>query len=71
MLPDTRPVRAGEELDWTRLEAWLRDRLPAPAVPEHDRRERHRFVNGQTSDARFARLWDRVTYLARRAKAAL
>src|SRR4029453_18747235 len=36
---DTRPVRAGEELDWTRLEAWLRDRLPAPALPEHDRRE--------------------------------
>jgi aminoglycoside phosphotransferase (APT) family kinase protein len=24
---DTRPVRAGEELDWSRLEAWLRDRL--------------------------------------------
>ena len=37
---DTKPVRAGEELDWTRLEAWLRDRLPAPTLPEHDLRER-------------------------------
>ena len=34
------PVRAGEELDWTRLEAWLRDRLPAPSIPAPDLRER-------------------------------
>jgi aminoglycoside phosphotransferase (APT) family kinase protein len=40
MALDTRPVREGEALDWTRLEAWLRDRLPAPSVPSHDRRER-------------------------------
>ena len=38
--PDTKPVRAGEELDWTRLEAWLRDRLPASSIPAHDLRER-------------------------------
>jgi len=28
MALDTNPVRAGEALDWPRLEAWLRDRLP-------------------------------------------
>ena len=27
MIGDTRPVRPGEELDWPRLEAWLRQRL--------------------------------------------
>jgi aminoglycoside phosphotransferase (APT) family kinase protein len=37
---DTRPVRAGEQLDWTRLESWLRERLPRPDLPEPDRRER-------------------------------
>ena len=37
---DTKPVRAGEALDWTRLEAWLRDRLPTLTIPAHDRRER-------------------------------
>jgi aminoglycoside phosphotransferase (APT) family kinase protein len=37
---DTRPVRAGEQLDWTRLESWLRERLSAPDLPERDRRER-------------------------------
>ncbi len=36
---ETKPVRAGEALDWTRLEAWLRDRLPAPGLPADDRRE--------------------------------
>ena len=30
---DTRPVRAGEALDWTRVESWLRDRLSASDVP--------------------------------------
>jgi aminoglycoside phosphotransferase (APT) family kinase protein len=28
-MPDTRPVRTTEQLDWARLEAWLRERLPA------------------------------------------
>lgn len=37
--PDTRPVRAGEELDWERLEAWLREVLRASDVPELDLRE--------------------------------
>jgi aminoglycoside phosphotransferase (APT) family kinase protein len=37
---DTRPVRAGEELDWTALEAWLRARLAASSIPAHDLRER-------------------------------
>ena len=36
---DTRPVRAGEELDWTRLEAWLRETLPASAIAGLDLRE--------------------------------
>ena len=40
MPPDTNPVRAGEELDWARLEAWLRDRLPASSIPAPDLRER-------------------------------
>jgi aminoglycoside phosphotransferase (APT) family kinase protein len=37
---DTRPVRTGEALEWTRLEAWLRDRLSPSDLPEHDRHER-------------------------------
>jgi aminoglycoside phosphotransferase (APT) family kinase protein len=40
MALDTKPVRAGEELDWIRFEAWLRDRLPAPSIPPRDLRER-------------------------------
>ena len=39
-LDDTKPVRAGEDLDWTSLEAWLRDRLAASAIPGPDLRER-------------------------------
>ncbi|HTH03314.1 MAG TPA: phosphotransferase family protein [Vicinamibacterales bacterium] len=35
---DTRPVRAGEELDWSRLEAWLRDRLGSD-IPQPDLRQ--------------------------------
>ena len=38
--PDTRPVRAGEELEWPRLEAWLREQLPASGLPGPDDRER-------------------------------
>src|SRR5262245_23920398 len=36
---DTRPVRPGEALDWTRLESWLRERLSASDLPEGGRRE--------------------------------
>ena len=37
---DTAPIRAGEQLDWTRLEPWLRERLSPSDLPERDRRER-------------------------------
>ena len=40
MSGDTRPVREGEELDWPRLEAWLREQLPRSAGAELDLRER-------------------------------
>ena len=36
---DTRPVRTGEELEWTRLESWLREQLSQSDLPERDRRE--------------------------------
>ena len=38
--PDTRPVRAGEELEWPRLEAWLREQLPSSGLPAPGDRER-------------------------------
>jgi aminoglycoside phosphotransferase (APT) family kinase protein len=37
---DTRPVRAGEELEWAQLESWLRERLSPSDLPERDRCER-------------------------------
>jgi len=30
---DTHPVRQGEQLDWVRLEQWLRERLPTCEIP--------------------------------------
>jgi aminoglycoside phosphotransferase (APT) family kinase protein len=39
-LSDTRAVREAEQLDWPRLERWLRQALPAEAVPGIDRRQR-------------------------------
>jgi aminoglycoside phosphotransferase (APT) family kinase protein len=36
---DTRPVRAGEELDWARLETWLRETLPASEITGLDLRQ--------------------------------
>jgi aminoglycoside phosphotransferase (APT) family kinase protein len=33
---DIRPVRASEQLDWPRLEAWLRERLPDVGIPGLD-----------------------------------
>jgi aminoglycoside phosphotransferase (APT) family kinase protein len=35
--PDTAPVRAGEELDWNSLEAYLRERLPSELDGDLDR----------------------------------
>ena len=40
MTTDTRPVRSGEELDWSRLETWLREHLRASEIPDLDLRER-------------------------------
>jgi aminoglycoside phosphotransferase (APT) family kinase protein len=36
MASDVRSVRPGEQLDWPRLVAWLRERLPACAIPGLD-----------------------------------
>ena len=36
METDARDVRPGEQLDWTRLVAWLRDRLPVCDIPGLD-----------------------------------
>lgn len=36
---DIRPVRSGEELDWARLEAWLREHVRASDIPELDLRQ--------------------------------
>jgi aminoglycoside phosphotransferase (APT) family kinase protein len=36
METDAREVRPGEELDWARLAAWLRERLPACQIPGLD-----------------------------------
>jgi len=33
---DTRPVRETEQLDWARLESWLRERLPSCGIPRID-----------------------------------
>ena len=35
-MSDTRPVRETEQLDWARMEAWLRERLPACGIPGLD-----------------------------------
>ena len=35
-MEDTRPVRTTEQLDWARLEAWLRERLPSSGVGRLD-----------------------------------
>src|SRR5262245_45272318 len=34
--PDAQPVRHGEQLDWVRLERWLRDQLPSCGIPGLD-----------------------------------
>lgn len=37
---DIRPVRAGEELDWARLETWVREHFRTSDIPHLDLRER-------------------------------
>ena len=58
METDARDVRPGEQLDWTRLAAWLRDRLPACGVPGLD-------VNGRIEVAQFPGGHSNLTYLVR------
>jgi aminoglycoside phosphotransferase (APT) family kinase protein len=53
---DARPVRAGEQLDWARLEAYLREHLPASAgVPAGSPMEVLQFPGGHSN----------LTYLVR------
>jgi aminoglycoside phosphotransferase (APT) family kinase protein len=55
---DARAVRAGEDLDWPRLIAWLRDRLPACGIPGLDARH-------EPSVAQFPGGHSNLTYLLR------
>src|SRR5438128_7702115 len=58
METDARDVRAGEQLDWTRLIAWLRERLPACDVPGLD-------VGREPTVAQFPGGHSNLTYLVR------
>src|SRR5438477_2844714 len=58
METDARDVRAGEQLDWTRLTAWLRERLPACGVPGLD-------VGHEPTVAQFPGGHSNLTYLIR------
>ena len=58
MESDARDVRPGEQLDWTRLGAWLRDRLPACGVPGLD-------VGREPEVAQFPGGHSNLTYLVR------
>ena len=55
---DARDVRPGEQLDWTRLGAWLRERLPACGVPGLD-------VSREPEVAQFPGGHSNLTYLVR------
>src|SRR3989442_12759431 len=55
---DAKEVRAGEQLDWTRLVAWLRERLPACGVASLD-------VTGEPTVAEFPGGHSNLTYLVR------
>ncbi len=57
MSGDTRPVRAGEELDWPRLESWIRDCLAtqSAALDPHERMHVEQFPGGHSN----------LTYLVR------
>ena len=58
MEQDARDVRPGEQLDWARLGAWLRDRLPACGVPGLD-------VSREPEVAQFPGGHSNLTYLVR------
>src|SRR5436190_788864 len=58
MNPDANAVRAGEQLDWTRLVAWLRERLPTCGVPGLD-------VRRDPEVAQFPGGHSNLTYLVR------
>jgi aminoglycoside phosphotransferase (APT) family kinase protein len=58
MNQDTGAVRAGEQLDWARLVAWLRERLPACAIPGLD-------VTREPEIAQFPGGHSNLTYLLR------
>ena len=55
---DAREIRTGEQLDWTRLGAWLRERLPACGVPGLD-------VSLEPEVAQFPGGHSNLTYLVR------
>ncbi len=55
---DAKEVRAGEQLDWTRLVAWLRERLPACGVAGLD-------VTREPAVAQFPGGHSNLTYLVR------
>jgi aminoglycoside phosphotransferase (APT) family kinase protein len=58
MESDARDVRPGEQLDWARLGAWLRDRLPACDVPGLD-------VSRDVQVAQFPGGHSNLTYLVK------
>ena len=58
METDALAVRRGEELDWRRLTAWLRDRLPASNIPGLD-------VSRDPAIAQFPGGHSNLTYLVR------
>jgi len=55
---DAREVRAGEDLDWPRLVAWLRERLPACGIAGLD-------VDAEPTVAQFPGGHSNLTYLVR------
>ncbi|MCU1385946.1 MAG: Aminoglycoside phosphotransferase, partial [Acidobacteria bacterium] len=58
MEQDTKDIRSGEQLDWERLGAWLRERLPACGVPGLD-------VSREPAVAQFPGGHSNLTYLVR------
>ncbi|HEY8136098.1 MAG TPA: phosphotransferase family protein, partial [Candidatus Limnocylindrales bacterium] len=47
--PDTGPVRAGEDLEWTRLEAWLRDQRDLPKLDDREPMHVAQFPGGHSN----------------------
>src|SRR5436190_19853121 len=58
METDARDVRPGEQLDWARLVAWLRERLPSCRIPGLD-------VSCEPDVAQFPGGHSNLTYLVR------